>query len=101
MNLTLTQIALALGVSIDAGGVATGWSTDSRTIAKGDFFFPLHGPNFDGHAHLAEAFRKGAIGAVVDCVADGSGLTIRVADTLTAMQTIAVWKRVMAAISAT
>lgn len=94
MNLTLKQIAIALGVSMDAGGIATGWSTDSRTIAGGEFFVPLHGPNHDGHAHLEEVFRKGAVAAVVDRDVAVDGLTIRVPDTLGALQQIAAWARI-------
>jgi UDP-N-acetylmuramoyl-tripeptide--D-alanyl-D-alanine ligase len=94
MNLTLKQIAIALGVTLDAAGTATGWSTDSRTIERGDFFFPLEGPNHDGHAHLVEAFQKGAIAAVVARdVESAAGLTIRVPDTLRALQTVAGWTR--------
>ena len=37
-----------------------GISTDSRTIEKGQIFFALVGPNFNGHDHLAAALEKGA-----------------------------------------
>lgn len=40
-------------------------STDSRTIAKGDFFVPLSGPSFDGHKFLTQVFEAGACGAFV------------------------------------
>ena len=43
----------------------TGWSVDSRSIAAGDVFFALRGPNHDGHAFVAEAFRKGARAAAM------------------------------------
>lgn len=45
---------------------ATGVSTDTRTLKKGDLFFALKGPNFDGHKFLTTAKNKGAVGAVVD-----------------------------------
>jgi len=35
-------------------------SIDTRTIAPGDVFIPLKGPNFDGHDFIEEALRKGA-----------------------------------------
>ncbi|MGI6485032.1 MAG: UDP-N-acetylmuramoyl-tripeptide--D-alanyl-D-alanine ligase [Tepidanaerobacteraceae bacterium] len=38
----------------------TGISTDSRTMRKGNLFFPLTGTNFDGHDFIAEAFKRGA-----------------------------------------
>jgi len=93
MNLSLHQVALALGVTLDVAGIVTGWSTDSRTIESGNFFFPLHGPNHDGHMHLEDAFRKGAIAAVVDGDVNSKHLTIRVPDTLAALQQIAAWAR--------
>ena len=39
---------------------AYGVSIDTRTIKKGDIFFALAGPNFDGHQFINEAIRKGA-----------------------------------------
>ena len=33
-------------------------STDSRTIQEGELFFPLTGPNFDGHNFIAAALLK-------------------------------------------
>jgi UDP-N-acetylmuramoyl-tripeptide--D-alanyl-D-alanine ligase len=40
-------------------------STDSRSVAKGEFFLALKGPNFDGADFLHEVFAKGATGAIV------------------------------------
>lgn len=36
------------------------YSIDTRTLQPGDIFIPFKGPNFDGHAFIAEAKRKGA-----------------------------------------
>ena len=47
-------------------GVLTGVSIDSRTLAPGDLFFAIRGPRHDGHAFVADAFRRGARGAVVE-----------------------------------
>jgi UDP-N-acetylmuramoyl-tripeptide--D-alanyl-D-alanine ligase len=44
---------------------ATGISIDSRTVAKGDLFFAITGPRFDGHAFVASALTNGAVAAVV------------------------------------
>ncbi len=41
-------------------------STDTRTIEKGDVFFALKGPRFDGHDFLEEAMAKGAAQVVVE-----------------------------------
>ncbi|MFQ5840153.1 MAG: UDP-N-acetylmuramoyl-tripeptide--D-alanyl-D-alanine ligase [Candidatus Methylomirabilales bacterium] len=56
-------------------GGSPGWpvrsfSTDTRTLAPGDLFIALQGKRFDGHAYLAAARERGAIGAVV---ADAAG----------------------------
>ena len=39
--------------------------TDTRELKKGDFFIPLIGNNFNGHAFLEDACMKGAQGALV------------------------------------
>ena len=44
----------------------TGVCTDSRQIQRGDLFFALKGPNFDGHDFVAKAFELGAAGVVVE-----------------------------------
>ena len=93
MTLTLQQIAQALGVTIAATGIATGWSTDTRTLEPGDLFIALHGPNHDGHEHLSTAFEKGAIAAIVDRDIPATSLAFRVPDTLEALQTLAKWAR--------
>ncbi len=45
---------------------ATGVSTDTRTLEKGNLFFALSGENFDGNRFALQAIEKGAIAAVVD-----------------------------------
>jgi UDP-N-acetylmuramoyl-tripeptide--D-alanyl-D-alanine ligase len=40
-------------------------STDSRSVSRGDCFFAILGPNFDGHNFVGQAIRKGAVCAVV------------------------------------
>ncbi|MEE3235428.1 MAG: UDP-N-acetylmuramoyl-tripeptide--D-alanyl-D-alanine ligase, partial [Candidatus Latescibacterota bacterium] len=45
--------------------VVTGVSTDTRQIKDGDLFVALRGLNHDGHSFVAEAFRLGAVAAVV------------------------------------
>jgi UDP-N-acetylmuramoyl-tripeptide--D-alanyl-D-alanine ligase len=73
----------------------SGVSTDSRTIAGGELFIPLRGPNFDGHDFLGPALDRAA-GALVDKEPAGvfTGKTIvLVQDTLRALQKVAAWKR--------
>lgn len=48
----------------------TGVSTDTRTITAGSLFVALRGERFDGRAFLAEAFAKGAVGAITDAGVD-------------------------------
>ncbi len=45
---------------------ASGVSTDTRTLERGDVFVALEGERVDGHDHVAEAFERGASAAIVD-----------------------------------
>ncbi|HNJ07296.1 MAG TPA: UDP-N-acetylmuramoyl-tripeptide--D-alanyl-D-alanine ligase [Plasticicumulans sp.] len=59
---------LATGLCAELTGHDTevrGVSTDSRTIAPGELFVALAGPNFDGHAWVATAAARGACAALV------------------------------------
>lgn len=60
-------------------------STDTRTLRSGDLFVALQGPNFDGHAYLAQAFAKGAVAALVNRTGDFAQSQVVVADTLRAL----------------
>src|SRR5436309_11587721 len=71
MKLSLSRVAEWMGLGLESGEVVNGWSIDSRTLEPGDLFFALRGPRHDGHGHIAEAFGKGAIAAVVDREAAG------------------------------
>lgn len=90
MEFSLAEIAQALGLSIQSDARITGWSIDSRTIAPGDLFFALRGPNHDGNAYVDEVLRKGAAAAVANEAKSG-GPVLVVPDTLTALQNTAVW----------
>src|SRR5713226_927499 len=74
------------------GRKISGWSIDSRTLAPGELFFALRGPQHDGHAYVDAAFEKGAAGAVVEEACE-SGPVLVVHDTLAALQRLAVWAR--------
>lgn len=50
---------------------ATGISIDSRTVADGDLFVALRGPNFDGHDYVQDALTRGAAAVMVDRVPQG------------------------------
>ena len=64
-NMSLSAIALALGVEYDGMDVVlSGVSTDTRQIKAGELFIALRGPNFDGHQFIEQAIANGA-GAVI------------------------------------
>ncbi len=91
MKVALQDVAAALGSDFESGAMVTGWSVDTRSLEPGDLFFALRGPNHDGHHHVEEAFRKGAVAAVVE--QDIAGPALRVADTQAALQQLAAWAR--------
>jgi UDP-N-acetylmuramoyl-tripeptide--D-alanyl-D-alanine ligase len=67
MKRTLGDFAQACGGQLLGQDRAyTGVSTDSRTIAPGELFVALHGPNFNGNDFVEAAAKAGAAGAVVD-----------------------------------
>src|SRR5579863_6746203 len=74
------------------GRRVSGWSIDSRTLAAGDLFVALRGPQHDGHDYVAAALEKGAAGAVVEEGGESGALLI-VEDTLAALQKLAAWAR--------
>jgi len=45
---------------------ASGVTTDTRSLAPGQIFFALKGPNFNANTFAAQALEKGAVLAVVD-----------------------------------
>lgn len=64
---SLQQFAHACGGRLSgADRTYTGVSTDSRTIAAGELFVALHGPNFNGNDFVEAAAKAGAAAAVVD-----------------------------------
>ncbi len=108
------MIKLVLSEVVDAiegrigGGMPTlsvqGVSTDSRTASAGDLFFALSGPKFDGHAFVADALKRKAVGAVIASEkaaevaasaarAGVAGVLIEVDDPLAALGWLAVFHR--------
>jgi UDP-N-acetylmuramoyl-tripeptide--D-alanyl-D-alanine ligase len=83
------------------GGVMTmpfhvnGVSIDTRTIQPGDLFVALRTATGDGHAHVTEALRRGAAGALVhdqESVPDGAILLVA-ADTQDALTALGAFAR--------
>jgi UDP-N-acetylmuramoyl-tripeptide--D-alanyl-D-alanine ligase len=89
---TYAEAAAATGGRCTAEWLATGITIDSRTLAPGDLFVALKGPNFDGHDFVADAFVKGAVAAIVDRI-DGAlpkeAPLLLVDDTLAALRALA------------
>jgi len=71
---------------------AHGISIDTRTLAKGDLFVALKGDANDGHAHVADAFAKGAAAALVSHAME-HGPGILVPDTLAALGALGIAAR--------
>src|SRR5215211_4026393 len=73
--------------------------TDSRKIKRGDIFFALKGPSFNGNAFAKQALEDGAVFAVIDekvpmdIGIELSGKTFLVEDVLTTLQQLAAHHR--------
>jgi UDP-N-acetylmuramoyl-tripeptide--D-alanyl-D-alanine ligase len=82
---TAAEAAAATGGSNAADWLATGVSIDSRSLAAGDLYVALRGPNHDGHDFVGAALERGAVAALVDRELPSIGATaplLRVTDTL-------------------
>jgi UDP-N-acetylmuramoyl-tripeptide--D-alanyl-D-alanine ligase len=96
VEFTVSEIGAAIGVPVQNDTRITGWSVDSRSIAPGDLFFALRGPNHDGNAYVEEVLRKGAAAAIANdrkASQGQKGPVLVVPDTLVALQSVATWAR--------
>lgn len=107
IKLVLSEVVDAVGGKVAEGLPALsvrGVSTDSRTVGAGELFCALRGPKFDGHAFVAEAVRRGAVGALVAAEraaevrralaeAGLTGVLIEVRDPLEALGRLAAYHR--------
>jgi UDP-N-acetylmuramoyl-tripeptide--D-alanyl-D-alanine ligase len=89
---TLREIVAATGGSClgDAATPVTGLSIDTRSLAQGEGFLAIRGPNRDGHSFVVAALGSGAACAIVDGrfpPGDEERL-VRVGDTLEALNTL-------------
>lgn len=67
MRLDLSDIANILETSLQGrASEASGYSIDSRTIERGDLFFAIRGPQFDGHDFISAAWEAGAAAVVAE-----------------------------------
>ena len=93
---TAADAARATDGAISGDWTATGVSIDTRSLAAGDLFVALRGPNHDGHDFVAAAFERGAAAAVVDREIAGLAATaslLRVADTLAGLSALGAFAR--------
>lgn len=76
---------------------ASGVSIDSRTVKKGDIFIALKGENHDGHDHVNDALKKGAVAAIVAYMPANfsrkNGHLVEVEDTMVALRKLAQHRR--------
>jgi UDP-N-acetylmuramoyl-tripeptide--D-alanyl-D-alanine ligase len=88
---TAEAVAAATGGSARGDWVASGVSIDTRTLARGDLFVALVGPNNDAHAFVGQALDRGAVAAVVSRAPEGNvdpaGLVV-VGDTQAALEAL-------------
>lgn len=79
---------------------ASSVSIDTRTLQVGALFVALKGERMDGHAHVAQAFEKGAVAALVSTVPTGMDAAdarlVMVADTERALQGLGIAARARA-----
>ncbi len=64
--LSLTEVAAALNGELHGNNARfNGVSTDTRTLKEGALFVALKGERYDGHDSLADAAKRGAVGALL------------------------------------
>src|SRR5215204_6316308 len=86
MNLTAERVVEITGGALlhSAERVFNSYTIDSRKAAPGALFFAMKGAVTDGHLFVADAFQRGASGAVVEheveIAAGKSATQIQVAD---------------------
>ncbi|MET0252130.1 MAG: UDP-N-acetylmuramoyl-tripeptide--D-alanyl-D-alanine ligase [Novosphingobium sp.] len=88
---TEDEVAVATGGVASARFACAGVAFDSREVGEGDLFVALKGEASDGHAHLDQAFARGASAAIVSRAIDRPH--VLVADTAQALQGLAAASR--------
>ena len=100
LRLTLGWVAEAVGGQIlsgDPSSVVGEVVSDTRALREGEFFVALKGPRYDAHHFIADAFERGAGGALVErgridarqTTARGGGGIVEVGETTAALQALA------------
>jgi UDP-N-acetylmuramoyl-tripeptide--D-alanyl-D-alanine ligase len=96
----LSEVANATGGRLlGADAAFDGVSIDSRTLTRGQIYLALRGERFDGHAFVAAAAQKGAVGAIVEQAGESGLPQVVVPDTQAALSALAAcWRRRMQAL---
>ena len=94
ITVTLSQICSWLDAELHGDDVKIeGVSTDSRTCVSGNLFVALSGPHHDGHEHIEDAQKRGAVAVMVDHRMDISLPQVVVNDTRLALgQLASAWR---------
>ena len=101
--ITVREIARVVGANADSlpndvlDTEVDVFSTDTRTIKKGDFYIPLKGENFDGEKFIDKAIENGAVGYfgvnINSSLAGNNVVGLKVNDTKEAYLKLANWYR--------
>ena len=98
-RMRLSEITTVVGGGSGAAGAEdpsiTVICTDSRKIEPGALFVPLPGEHHDGHDFISGAFDRGAVASLSsrDVSAGPGGPVVKVSDTLTALEALALHNR--------
>ena len=98
MRFNLEEIVTATGAEIIKNNTDIrdfSFSTDTRTIEKGQIYLPLKGASFDGENFLSQAVEKGANGCFItrDEYPENAKIVLKVENTLTAYMQMANYLR--------
>ena len=89
-TMPLSQAAEVLNARLRGADVTfRGVSTDTRSLAQGNLFVALQGPNFDGHDYLGAARAQGAAAAAVSRPVESDLPLLEVGDTRLALGRLA------------
>ena len=69
----ITATSGSAGSAPPPSWIASGLSIDSRDLEAGDLFVAIKGPHHDGHDFVDEAFKRGAVAAIVQHSLAASG----------------------------
>lgn len=92
--MSLSEVAYAVNGKLRGNDTEIeGVTTDTRTLAAGDLFVALRGPQFDGHAFIDQAREQHAAGVMVSVTGDVGFPRVRVSDTRAALGTLGAYWR--------